>query len=86
MKIISEIANLLNISLTLFVKQIHGPSLMEVDWGPKFLENNQVDWGAHHASTNIHLKHDVQYDYPSCNHRISTFTPSKYPLHFQIHI
>ena len=25
--------------------QIHRPNLGEVDWGPKFHENKQVDWG-----------------------------------------
>ena len=45
---------------------IHGPSLMEVDGGSKFLENEQVDWGVH--------QHDALYDYPHCNHLISNFS------------
>ena len=36
---------------------------MEVDWGPKFLENKQVDWGDH--------QHDTLHHYPCQNHRVS---------------
>ena len=49
--------------------QIHGHSLMEVDWGPKFLQKKQVDMGVHHTSSFTHLK----YDYSCCNHHISYF-------------
>ena len=38
---------------------------MEADWGPKFLDNKQVDMGVQ--------QHDALYDCPCCNHRVSYF-------------
>ena len=49
---------------------------MEVDWGPKLLENKQIDWGAHHASTFIHLKYDALYNYPIAIIAFPTLTQS----------
>ena len=46
---------------------------MEADWGPYFLENKQVDWEVHHASTFIYIQQDALYDCPCCNHHVSHF-------------
>ena len=54
-------------------RHIHGPSLMEVDWGPKILENTQVDWGVH--------QHDALYDYPCCFSHINPNSHSIFKPH-----